>query len=144
MFEARDVEAPEILPPATAASGDDGSRSEGPKQWGGDWYLPCLMIVLYIVGVCTALSHHLFYSYHHERIVDDAEWPIRTAIALAFLARACLVGSVRIAYNQWAWVCFFPPLLDLVAGLAGLVEHIEHIANRVRDFVCRKRCRTRA
>ncbi len=97
------------IPPA---QGDDGSQNEKSSQWSVHWYLPSLMIALYIAGVCTALGHHFYYSLHQGRIVHDDGWPLRIGIGLAFLARACFVGSVQIAYKQWAWVGFLLALLD--------------------------------
>ena len=73
-------------------------------QWGIHWYKPALMISLALLGLLAALGHHLFNSGLHGRKVQDAEWPQRWGIALAFFIKMVLTGAVQCAYTQSAWV----------------------------------------
>ncbi|KAK4225313.1 hypothetical protein QBC38DRAFT_501448 [Podospora fimiseda] len=72
-------------------------------QWSVHWYLPFMMTLLYISGVCFAIGHHLYYQSMEGENVDKSEWPIRFGIALAFLTQRCFVGATQGAYKQYTW-----------------------------------------
>lgn len=70
-----------------------------------DYWLQFSMIGLALLGLVTALAHHLYnHSMNGKEIVGDPEWPPRYGNALAFFVKAMLIASVQIAYKQQAWV----------------------------------------
>jgi hypothetical protein len=59
-----------------------------------------------VSGLALAISHHLFYNYLNNRIVqsqNQQEWFLRIGTGMAFLTRALLSAAVGIAYTQILW-----------------------------------------
>jgi len=59
------------------------------------------------IGVLTAISHHLFYSYLNKQIIDNAAigqtWAIRIGTAFGFLFKTVLVAAMSVVYAQGFW-----------------------------------------
>lgn len=66
--------------------------------------MPIYMVILAFLGLFGALGHHLYYQGLHGQQAQNAEWPTRFGIALAFFVKLTLVASVEIAFKQHAWV----------------------------------------
>lgn len=63
------------------------------------------MIGLAILGLLSAMAHHLYNSSLDGRQVKgDPQWPPRYGSALSFFVKATLIASVQVAYKQQAWV----------------------------------------
>jgi len=74
-------------------------RAEMTATWGIYWYLPSLMVAVFIAGLIGALGHHAFYkSLHGKRSVNQLSM-IRIGTAFAFFVKANLVGAVVLAYR---------------------------------------------
>jgi len=63
------------------------------------------MLALLILGVLTAISHHLFYSYLNKRPTDviAQNWAIRIGTAFAYLFKMALVAAISVVYAQGFW-----------------------------------------
>lgn len=78
------------------------------------------MIALALLGLLTALAHHLYnQSMDGREILGDPEWPPRYGNALAFFVKAMLIASVQIAYKQQAWVSLLLRRLGVCQYSAG-------------------------
>lgn len=65
---------------------------------------PLVMVLLALLGLFAALGHHLYYRRLRGQEVQNAQWPPRFGIALAFFIKLALLTAVDIAYKQQAWV----------------------------------------
>lgn len=70
--------------------------------------LPGAMISFTLLGIAFILTHHFYYdSLNGNPIVGDTynsqEWSVRIGTGLAFLAKACLIASVSMSYQQHYW-----------------------------------------
>ena len=65
------------------------------------------MLGLLLLGLLTAASHHLFYTYLNNRELEESavpqNWAIRIGNAFAYLFKALLVSAVWVAYAQGFW-----------------------------------------
>jgi hypothetical protein len=65
------------------------------------------MAGLLLLGLLVAISHHLFYSYLHNRELQEAavpqNWAIRIGNAFAYLFKTALVAAVAVSYAQGFW-----------------------------------------
>lgn len=65
------------------------------------------LLGLLFIGVLTAISHHLFYSYLNNRATDSAvigqKWAIRIGTAFAYLFKTALVAAISVVYAQGFW-----------------------------------------
>lgn len=74
-------------------------RAEMTATWGIYWYLPSLMVTVFIAGLVGALGHHAFYkSLDGKRSVNQLSM-VRIGTAFAFFVKANLVGAVVLAYR---------------------------------------------
>lgn len=73
---------------------------------GVHWYAPTMMILLALAGLFGGLGHHLYNARLDGQPVvdDDAQWPQRWGVAMAFFVKMTLVGAVQMAVKQRAWV----------------------------------------
>ncbi|KAL7271987.1 hypothetical protein RUND412_005224 [Rhizina undulata] len=80
-------------------------RSDPVKRWGKgiSWYMPISMIVIFICGVVGAIAHNAFYTSLHGKQAVNQLMMVRYGTALAFFTKACLVGSVVLAFRQRLW-----------------------------------------
>lgn len=70
-----------------------------------DHWMEITMIGLAVVGLLTAMAHHLYNaSLDGHRVNGDTQWPPRYGNALSFFVKTILIASVQIAYKQQAWV----------------------------------------
>ncbi|TLD13316.1 uncharacterized protein PgNI_02991 [Pyricularia grisea] len=71
------------------------------------WSPPVIILLFLVIGVGSALGHHLYYRSLDEREVSseqEQQWAIRIGTGLAFSAKVALVASVVLAYTQRLWV----------------------------------------
>jgi hypothetical protein len=65
------------------------------------------MYGLLLLGILSAICHHLFYSYLNNEAVDEAAvgqtWAIRIGSALAYLFKTVLVAAIAVVYAQGFW-----------------------------------------
>lgn len=74
-------------------------RAELTATWGIYWYLPSLMVAVFIAGLIGAVGHHSFYkSLDGTRSINQLSM-IRIGTAFAFFVKANLVGAVVLAYR---------------------------------------------
>lgn len=76
-------------------------------KWGIHWYTPVGMILIFFLGVGSAITHHLYYTMLHDTPAGTAyrqRWVIQIGTGLAFLSRASLVSVVEVARTQWLWL----------------------------------------
>jgi hypothetical protein len=75
------------------------------------------MLGLLLLGIISAISHHLFYSYLDNREIDLAavpqNWAIRIGNAFAYLFKTALVAAVAVAYAQGFWFFVRRKSLDI-------------------------------
>lgn len=102
--------APILTKATTSVSAAGGSRDLHPSEiidqraemtatWGIYWYLPSLMVAVFIAGLIGALGHHAFYKSLHGTRSRDQLSMVRIGTAFAFFVKANLVGAVVIAYR---------------------------------------------
>jgi hypothetical protein len=65
------------------------------------------MVGLLFIGLLTAISHHVFYSYLNKRETDTAavgqNWAIRIGTAFAYLFKTVLVAAISVVYAPCSW-----------------------------------------
>ncbi|KAF3765664.1 hypothetical protein M406DRAFT_68088 [Cryphonectria parasitica EP155] len=70
-----------------------------------EYWMQASMVGLAVLGLLTALAHHLYNaSLDGRRVSGDTQWPPRFGSALSFFVKAILIASVEIAYKQQAWL----------------------------------------
>lgn len=91
------------------------------------------MLGLALLGVLTAVAHHLYNkSMHGVKVEGDPQWPPRFGNALSFFIKIVLIGAVQIAYKQQAWVSF------LQAGQFWWPSHLICVhSSLLRSALCR-------
>ncbi|KAH7141648.1 hypothetical protein EDB81DRAFT_722915 [Dactylonectria macrodidyma] len=85
-------------------------------QWRVGWQTPAKMLGFLVLGIISALSHHLYYlslSSTPVRTREDGAqawatqvWISRYGLALAFTTKTFLACAVAIAYKQRIWTNF--------------------------------------
>jgi len=69
-----------------------------------------LMVLLYLLGVATAVAQHLFYSHANGREIDhftlSQSSVTKISTAMAFLLKTSLVGAMCVVYSQRSWFSF--------------------------------------
>lgn len=96
-------------------------------QWGIHWYTPTSIILLFLLGIASAIAHHVFYRAMGETSAGDAErqqWVIRVGSGLAFLCKFSLAAVVGISRTQWVWVTLRSKFLSLggIDALFGVMS----------------------
>jgi hypothetical protein len=85
---------------------DDSMRSRH-SRWRASLVAYVTMLGLLLLGLLTATSHHLFYTYLNNREIEEAavpqNWAIRIGNAFAYLFKTSLVSAVAVAYAQGFW-----------------------------------------
>lgn len=84
-------------------SGDDVSAKA--DRWHISYRVPLGMILFMLSGVGFAMAHHFYYdSLNGEPVAGTSqEWAVRIGTGIAFLAKACLIASAGISYQQHYW-----------------------------------------
>lgn len=91
-------------------------------RWGIHWYTPTTMALLFILGVASAVSHHVYYSQLDQTTAgnaDQQQWVIQIGAGLAFLSGAALASVIGISRTQWVWVTLRRRFITL-AGIDAL------------------------
>ena len=93
-----------------AVNGDellDSSVESRHSRWRTSLVAYVAMLGLLLLGLLTAIGHHLFYTYLNNREVDTAaipqNWTIRIGNAIAYLFKTALVAAIAVAYAQGFW-----------------------------------------
>jgi hypothetical protein len=73
------------------------------------------MIGLFVLGVISAITHHVFYKSLDGREARDQLAMIRYGTGMAVFTKATLVGSVVVAYRQRIWFTFRRKAMSLGA-----------------------------
>ena len=71
------------------------------------WLQPTLMVTYLVLGVLTAVTHHLYYySLHHRKIYhgNRQQWPLRIGAGLSFLTISLFNMAISAAYTQYVWI----------------------------------------
>jgi len=94
------------------------------------WATPCGLVAFLLLGVVSAVAHHLFYDSLDKRSLDSfsQEWAVRIGTGLAFFTKACLVASAAIAYQQHYWT--------LLRTQALPVKSIDKVMALLSDPTC--------
>lgn len=69
-------------------------------------YTPVMIVMLFLLGVGSSVSHHFYYSSLHDTAAggaDRQQWVIQIGTGLAFLSNAALVSVIGISRTQWVW-----------------------------------------
>ncbi|KAF7568707.1 hypothetical protein PtrSN002B_010135 [Pyrenophora tritici-repentis] len=74
-------------------------------RWHVSFRVPLGIVLFMLFGIAFALGHHLYYNALDGQpvIQGTQEWAIRIGTGLAFLAKACLIASAAISYQQQYW-----------------------------------------
>lgn len=84
------------------------ASSRMPK-WNVRWWSAMQMGGLFLLGLATAVGHHVLYTSLDGSLAGDVErqeWSIRFGTALAYLTQTSLAASVVCAYSQHIWTIF--------------------------------------
>lgn len=119
------------------ASSTDLESSPQPSsaKWGIHWYTPGTIIFLFILGVASAVGHHLFYKHLDGTAAGDAyhqQWVFQIGSGLAFLSKAALLSVLEISRTQWVWVTLRRKFLTLagIDAVVGVASDITYFTNR--------------
>ncbi|KAH6614040.1 hypothetical protein C7974DRAFT_428483 [Boeremia exigua] len=84
-------------------SGDDVSTKA--DRWHISYRVPLGMVSFMLLGVGFAVAHHVYYqSLDGEPVAETSqEWAVRIGTGIAFLAKAFLIASAGISYQQHYW-----------------------------------------
>jgi hypothetical protein len=94
------------------------------------------MYGLLLLGVSSAISHHLFYTYLNREAVDEAAvgqtWAIRIGSAFAYLFKTALVASIAVVYAQGFWFTVRRNLFEIgsIDNFFGLLTNPLFFYNR--------------
>lgn len=119
--DTKQCDATSTLQPLPAQHEQDtGSRTRAKIHW----LTPAAMLLSYIVGICLAVGHHLYYTMLDGDVVgstDRQQWSLRyvlqhasmfTALTLHRFGNAFAISislslkiAVGIAYTQLLWMC---------------------------------------
>lgn len=79
---------------------------EKADRWHVSFRVPFAMIAFMALGVGFAVAHHCYYQSLQGQIIagSSQEWAVRIGTGLAFLAKACLIASAAMSYQQHYWV----------------------------------------
>lgn len=100
------TQASALLPTEQNPSNPAGSdTAKNHDRWHVSKRVPLAIILFMLFGIAFALAHHFYYSALDGQpvILTSQEWAIRVGTGLAFLARACLIASAAISYQQQYW-----------------------------------------
>lgn len=78
-------------------------------RWNVRWWSAMQMGGLFLLGLATAVGHHVLYTSLDGSLAGDVnrqEWSIRFGTALAYLTQTSLAASVVCAYSQHIWTVF--------------------------------------
>jgi hypothetical protein len=91
------------------------------------WNKLWTMYVFFCLGIHGAIGHHIFYNALAGREASNQLQMLRYGIALAYFTKACLVGSIIIAYRQRLWLTMRSKTL-YVSTIDGLFEVVEDLS----------------
>lgn len=103
---------------------------EKADRWHVSFRVPFAMISFMLLGVAFAVAHHCYYSSLQGRLIEGSsqEWAIRIGTGLAFLAKACLIASAAMSYQQHYWV--------LLRSRPVTIKGIDDIMGLLANPVC--------
>jgi hypothetical protein len=70
------------------------------------WSGPTLIVVPFLLGLCSAVAHHVLHaSFDTKWVIDDIlqQWLLRISTGLAFLTNFFFALSASTSYVQWFW-----------------------------------------
>jgi hypothetical protein len=79
-----------------------GARPKKSRQ-GIHWPVPTIAFLLFLVGVATAIGHHVYLSSLNGKPTDNQIWTQRYSLALAFVAKTALTAAIASAWQQTLW-----------------------------------------
>jgi hypothetical protein len=96
------------------------------------WFFPYwtplwTMYIFFFFGILGAMGHHIFYNSLAGREASNQLQMLRYGTALAYFTKACLVGSIIIAYRQRLWLTVRSKTL-YVSTIDGLFEVVEDLS----------------
>jgi len=90
---------------------------------------------LLLLGLASAMAHHLFYSYLNSRPIGDAvpqDWANRIGTALAYLFKTALVAAISVAYWQVFWYIVRRKAIEI-----GSLDNFAAVLTNPFMFFCR-------
>jgi hypothetical protein len=85
------------------------------------------MYVFFVFGVLGAIGHHIFYHALAGREASNQLQMLRYGTVLAYFTKACLAGSIVIAFRQRLWMTLRSKTL-YVSTIDGLFEVVEDLS----------------
>ena len=86
-----------------------------------------MMYIFFFFGILGAIGHHIFYHTLAGREASNQLQMLRYGTVLAYFTKACLVGSIIIAYRQRLWLTMRSKTL-YVSTIDGLFEVVEDLS----------------
>jgi hypothetical protein len=85
------------------------------------------MYAFFFFGILGAIGHHIFYHALAGREASDQLQMLRYGTVLAYFTKACLAGSIIIAFRQRLWLTMRRKTL-YVSTIDGLFEAVEDLS----------------
>jgi hypothetical protein len=98
-------------------------------RWHILYRVPLVMIVFLLLGIAFVIAHHCYYNSLNSKPVEgwSQEWAFRIGTGLAFLARACLIASAALSFQQHYWRV----LRDRPISIQGINDVMGLLANPI-------------
>ena len=108
---------------------EPGIRQYRPRTgWALPYWNPLwMMYIFFFFGILGAIGHHIFYHTLAGREASNQLQMLRYGTVLAYFTKACLVGSIIIAYRQRLWLTMRSKTL-YVSTIDGLFEVVEDLS----------------
>lgn len=76
-------------------------------KWGIHWYTPVTLVLLFLLGIGSAMGHHFLFNFLHDSPAGDTgrqQWVSWIGSSFGFLTKVGFTSVLGISRTQWIWV----------------------------------------